>query len=299
MMNHSISPSPTDGAHQSRFIEINGIRLHYRRLGAGEPLILLIHGSFLSLDSWSAIMGPLAELGTVVAFDRPGFGRSDRPLPGPERSGMALYSAEAQARLLAELIPALGFERALLVGNSTGGTLALLAALAQPERVLGLILIDAMVYSGYATSEVPAPVRAFMAASKPVFSRFMGFLIDRLFAKAMRRFWYRPERLTDERIADLKSAFMQGPWRESFIELFLATRKLDLDRRLPELRLPTLVITGEQDRAVKPEESRRLAQAIPGGRLCVIPEAGHLPHEEQPAAVIAAMRDFICGLPCL
>ncbi len=293
MTNHSIPLSSRTADPPQIFLEVNGIRLHYQRLGSGEPLIVLVHGSFLSLDSWSAIQGSLAELGTVVAFDRPGFGASDRPLPGSDRSSMALYSAEAQARLLADLIPALGFEQAVLIGNSTGGTLAVLAALVHPERVSALVLIDAMVYSGYATSEVPAPVRSLMSAAKPLFGLLMGFAIDRLFAKVMRRFWYRHERLSAERIAQLKANLMQGPWRESFVELFLATRHLNLEQRLIGLRLPTLVITGDHDRAVKPEESRRLAQAIPGARLCVIPEAGHLPHEEQPEAVLEAIRTFL------
>lgn len=277
----------------SRFIEVADFRLHYKRQGSGETLILLLHGSFLSLKSWSAVMAPLAERATVVAFDRPVCGLTSRPLPKRGDRGPSPYSAEAQGELVAELIAALGFERAILVGSSTGGTIALMTALRRPERVQGLILVDAMVYSGYATSEVPAPVLAMMRALKPAFTRLMGFMIDRLYEKAIRKFWYRQERLSDETLAEFKRDFMLGPWDKAFMELFLATRRLNLDPRLGALNLPTLVVTGEHDRAVKPEESERLAKAIAGAELQVIADAGHLPQEERPEAFLAAIDGFL------
>ena len=277
----------------SRFIEVAGFRLHYKRQGSGETLILLLHGSFLSLKSWSAVMTPLAERATVVAFDRPVCGLTSRPLPKRGDRGPSPYSAEAQGELVAELIAALGFERAILVGSSTGGTIALMTALRRPECVQGLILVDAMVYSGYATSEVPAPVLAMMRALKPAFTRLMGFMIDRLYEKAIRKFWYRQERLSDETLAEFKRDFMLGPWDKAFMELFLATRRLNLDPRLGALNLPTLVVTGEHDRAVKPEESERLAKAIAGAELQVIADAGHLPQEERPEAFLAAIDGFL------
>lgn len=277
----------------SRFIEVAGFRLHYKRQGSGETLILLLHGSFLSLKSWSAVMAPLAERATVVAFDRPVCGLTSRPLPKRGDRGPSPYSAEAQGELVAELIAALGFERAILVGSSTGGTIALMTALRRPECVQGLILVDAMVYSGYATSEVPAPVLAMMRALKPAFIRLMGFMIDRLYEKAIRKFWYRQERLSDETLAEFKRDFMLGPWDKAFMELFLATRRLNLDPRLGALNLPTLVVTGEHDRAVKPEESERLAKAIAGAELQVIADAGHLPQEERPEAFLAAIDGFL------
>ncbi|MTW20883.1 alpha/beta fold hydrolase [Allochromatium palmeri] len=280
----------------SQFIEVNGFRLHYKRRGSGQTLILLLHGSFLSLKSWSGVMAPLAEQATVVAFDRPVCGLTSRPLPSGKESGASLYSAAAQGELIAALIVALGFERAILIGSSTGGTIALMTALSHPERVQGLILVDAMVYSGYATSEVPGPVLAMMRTLKPAFTGLMGVMIDRLYAKAIRKFWYVQERLSEASLAEFKRDFMLGPWDKAFMELFLATRRLNLDARLDALDVPTLVVTGEHDRAVKPEESERLAQAIAGAEFRVIADAGHLPQEERPEAFIAAIEDFLARI---
>ncbi|NEV63863.1 alpha/beta fold hydrolase [Thiorhodococcus minor] len=275
----------------SLFIEVGGFRIHYKRYGQGPTLILLLHGSFMSLRSWRDVSLPLAEEATLVAFDRPVCGLTSRPLP--KGSAPSPYSADAQSDLVADLVKALGFEQAILVGSSTGGTIAVMTALRHPERVKGLVLVGAMIFSGYATSEVPAPVLGMMKGLRPVFSRIMKLMIVKLYDKAIRKFWYRQERLPGAVIATYKREFMLGPWDQAFFELFLATRRLDLDDKLADIAAPTLVMTGEHDRAVKPEESRRLAEAIPGARLEVIPDCGHLPQEERPEVFVDAVRSFL------
>lgn len=275
----------------SHFLDCNGFRVHYKRAGSGPTLILLLHGSFLSLRSWRRVMEPLAEQATVIALDRPVFGLTSRPLP--KDGGASLYSAEAQSDLVAALIEKLGFERAILIGNSTGGTIALLTALRYPEKAQGLVLVGAMIYSGYATSEVPGPMLAVMKAARPVFAHLMKFMIAKLYGKALRKFWYRQERFSDEELAAYQADFMIGPWDRAFLELFLTTRHLGLDARLPALTVPALVMSGEHDRAVKPEESRRLAAEIPDATLEVIPDCGHLPQEETPEAFVAAVKAFL------
>ncbi|MBK5965470.1 alpha/beta hydrolase [Thiocystis minor] len=275
----------------SQFLDCNGFRVHYKRAGTGPTLILLLHGSFLSLRSWRRVMEPLAEQATVVAFDRPVFGLTSRPLP--QDGGGARYSAEAQSDLVAALIGQLGFERAILIGNSTGGTIALLTALRHPAKIQGLVLVGAMIYSGYATSEVPGPMLAVMKAARPMFSRLMKFMIGKLYDKALRKFWFRQERFSDEELAAYKAEFMIGHWDQAFFELFLATRHLGLEARLPFLAVPSLVVTGEHDRAVKPEESRRLAAELPEATLEMIPQCGHLPQEESPEAFVAIVTEFL------
>lgn len=275
----------------SQFLDANGFRIHYKRLGSGPTLILLLHGSFLSLRSWSQVMQPLAEQATVVAFDRPVCGLTSRPLP--KGKGDALYSADAQSDLVATLIDKLGFAQAILIGNSTGGTIALLTALRHPARVRGLVLVGPMIYSGYATSQVPAPMLAVMKGLRPLFSRIMKVMIAKLYDKAIRKFWFRQERLSDAMLATIKADFMVGPWDQAFFELFLATRHLGLDTRLQSLQLPALVVTGEHDRAVKPEESVRLANELPGAALEIITDCGHLPQEERPDAFVTAVKTFL------
>jgi len=278
-------------APEKRFIEINGFKVHYRMAGSGKPLVVLLHGSFLSLRSWRLVFDELAKNATVLAFDRPAFGFTSRPLPS-KTTGVS-YTPEAQSDLVIALIKKLGFSKALLVGNSTGGTLALLTALRHPQHVVGVVLAGAMIYSGYATSEVPAFMKPAMKAMTPVFSRLMKFLITRLYDRNIRGFWHNKERLDDAVLAEFRSDLMHGNWSRAFWELFLETHHLQLDTRLKTMSLPSLVITGEHDLTVKTEESIRLARELPFAELVVVPDCGHLPHEEQPEVFVAAVKKFL------
>jgi len=282
----------------SRFIDCNGFRVHFKLSGRGETLIVLLHGSFLSIRSWREVAGPLAENATVLMFDRPAFGLTSRPLPG--REGVPRYSPEAQSDLIVELMHRLGFEKGVLVGNSTGGTLALLCALRHPESVRAIVLAGAMVYSGYATSEVPRAVLPVLRAMSPFFSRVMRSLITRLYDRNIRGFWRDPSRLDDSTLAAFRGDLMVGDWSRAFWELFLETHHLHLDRSMSGVSVPSLVITGEQDLTVKTGESLRLARELPGAELSVIPDCAHLPQEEAPEAFVDALRAFLKknSMPC-
>lgn len=277
---------------ESRFIDCNGFRVHYRIMGGGKaPHIVLLHGSFLSIRSWRDVMGPLSSDATVLAFDRPAFGLTSRPLPSKHNE--VRYSPEAQSDLIVDLMTRLGIDRAVLVGNSTGGTLALLTALRHPERVQGVVLAGAMIYSGYATSEVPSFMKPFMKAMSPLFSRMMKLVITKLYDRNIRGFWHVPERLSDETLAAFRGDLMVGDWSRGFWELFLETHHLHFERRLASLSVPALVVTGEHDLTVKVEESLRLSKELPGAELRVIPDCAHLPQEEQPEAFARIVKEFV------
>jgi len=279
------------GKTESSFIEVNGFNVHYRLAGSGKPLVVLLHGSFLSLRSWRLVFDRLAENATVIAFDRPAFGQTSRPLPS--KGTKVSYTPEAQCDLVIELMNKLGFGKAVLAGNSTGGTIAMLTALRHPESVEGVVLVDAMIYSGYATSEIPAIIKPAMKAMGPLFSRVMKLMITRLFDPLIRAMWHNKERLGNEVLDAFRRDLMVGDWARAFWELFSETHHLRLDERVKTMSHPSLVITGEDDNMVKKEESIRLAGELPYAELVIVPDCGHLPQEEKPEAFVLAVRKFL------
>ncbi len=281
----------------SRFVEVNGITIHYKIAGEGEPAFMLLHGFGASTFSWREVMGPLSEMGTVVAFDRPGFGLTERPMPGEwegEGRGLAAlspYSPEAQADITVGLMDALGIERAVLVGNSAGGTVALLTALTYPERVEALVLVDAAVYTGGGT---PGWLRPLLNTPQ---MRHLGPLVARSIQNwgvdLGRSAWHDPNKLTPEIWEGYARPFRVENWDRALWEVTRASHPLNLPQRLGEVTVPVLVITGDDDRIVPTEQSIRLAGEIPGAELVVIPECGHIPQEECPEPFLRAVEEFL------
>ncbi|NTW44354.1 MAG: alpha/beta hydrolase, partial [Anaerolineaceae bacterium] len=123
----------------SQFVQINDVEIHVKSSESGEPAFLLLHGFGASLYSWNSVIGPLSEQGKVIAYDRPAFGLSERPL---KWVGQNPYSSEAQIALVLGLLDYYNLQKAILIGNSAGGSIAMQFALAYPERVSALILVD-------------------------------------------------------------------------------------------------------------------------------------------------------------
>ena len=272
----------------STFIEVNGLDVHVKTMGQGEPAFVLLHGFGASLDSWNTIMGPLSRFGRVIAYDRPAFGLTERPLTW---EGQNPYSPEAQVELVTGLLDHLELDQVILVGNSAGGTIAMQTALAHPERVSALILVDPAIYGH---SGAPAWLRPLLAT--PLMRR-LGLLLVRQIQnrgpKLLKMAWHDPSKLKPETI-DLYTRPLQADnWDIALWEFTLASHASNLAEQLDQLTLPILVITGDDDRIVPTADSIRLSGALPTARLAVIKDAGHVPHEEQPDAVMDVFRNFL------
>ncbi|MGQ9665715.1 MAG: alpha/beta fold hydrolase [Anaerolineae bacterium] len=274
----------------SQFIELHGIRVHYKEQGAGGPAFLLLHGFGASTFSWREVMGPLASMGRVIAFDRPAFGLTERPMPG-EWGGFNPYTPDAQVALTLALMDALNVERAILVGNSAGGTVAVHFALTHPERVQALVLVDPAVYTG---GGAPAWLLPLLRTPQ---ARHLGPLLVRRIRQSgmelLNLAWHDPGRLTPEILAGYTKPLRAQNWDRALWELTIASRPLHLERRLHGLTMPVLVITGDDDRVVPTEQSIRLAGELPNAELAVIPDCGHVPQEECPTAFLEAVKAFI------
>ena len=274
----------------SRFIEVNGLRVHYKTMGEGEPVLVLLHGFAASLFSWREAMEPLSEVGTVIAFDRPAFGLTERPMPG-EWGDQNPYTSEAQVELTVGLLDALGVERAILVGNSAGGTVAMLTALAHPEQVQGLVLVDAAIYVSASTPGVLRPL-----LNTPQMEHVGPLLVRRIrtwgedFARMA---WHDPSNITPEIWEGYLKPLQAQNWDRALWELTRASRAPHLAARLPEVQADCLVITGDDDRIVPTAQSIRLGQELPRATLVVIPDCGHVPQEECPAPFLQAVTDFV------
>jgi len=272
----------------SQFITINGQIIHVKKMGQGEPVFLLLHGFASSLYTWHAVMEPLSQIGSVIAYDRTGFGLSERPLTW---KGQNPYSAETQVQLAVKLLDHFGVQKAIPVGNSAGGTVAMQTTLAYPERISGLILVDPAVYNGGGAPQWMQPILATPQM------RHLGPLFARQILKRgpdlLKLAWNNPALIPPEVLELYKKPFQVENWDKALWEFTLASQPNGLSTRLYEFTLPILVITGDRDRIVPTKDSIRLAGELPDASLEVIPNAGHVPHEEQPQPFIKAVRNYL------
>lgn len=272
----------------SRFLEVNGLRVHYKTYGQGEPAFILLHGFGASLFSWREVVEPLSQYGTVIAYDRPAFGLTERPL---EWEAVNPYSAQAQVELVIGLMDLLNIDQAILVGNSAGGTISLQTALEYPQRVQALVLVDAAVYAG---GGAPAWMRPVLNTPQmnhlgPLFARQLLGRGSELIELA----WHDPSKVTQDVLEGYGKPLRTENWDKALWQMTVASRESDLPERLDEVRQPALVITGDDDRIVPTEQSLRLADELPTADLRVISRCGHLPQEECPAEFMQAVTDFL------
>jgi pimeloyl-ACP methyl ester carboxylesterase len=276
----------------SRFVDVHGVRIHYKQMGEGEPVLVLLHGFGASTFSWREVMAPLAETATVIAFDRPAFGLTERPMRGTDAwPGYNPYSYEAQPRLTVGLMDVLGVDTAVLVGNSAGGTVSVLTTLAYPERIDALILVDAAVYTGGGSPSVLRPL-----LRTPQLDRLGPLFVRRIRSWSRdfgRSAWHDPSRIPPEFWEGYERPLQAENWDRALWELTRSAERPALAERLDEITLPVLVITGDDDRIVPTDQSIRLAEELPNAGLVVLEACGHVPQEECPQPWLEAVETFL------
>jgi pimeloyl-ACP methyl ester carboxylesterase len=276
----------------SRFVNVLGYDLHYKEMGEGERVLILMNGFGGNLYTWRKVMEPLSHYGRVIAFDRIGTGLSAHPIAG-DWDGKSPYAPSMQPDFLIGLMDALGIKEAILVGNSQGGTVALSTALAYPERVTALVLADPAVYTsgGPPTWLTPLWSTPQMRRIGPwVANRFLGEAnSEQLLALA----WHDPSKFTQQERKETLKFFSVRNRDAALWEYTAANEASDLPDRVDEIDMPVLVVAGDDDRIVPTEEHIRLSQEIPNARLVIIKDCGHVPQEEKPQEFMSAVAAFL------
>ncbi|MFO1400374.1 MAG: pimeloyl-ACP methyl ester esterase BioH [Steroidobacteraceae bacterium] len=252
------------------------MRLHGETLGAGPPLVLL-HGWAMNLGVFDALAAALAPHHTVTRLDLPGHGRS------PWREGLG---ADAAADWLLESLP----ERATLVGWSLGGQLALRMAARAPARIARLVLL-ASTPRFLATADWPHGLAA--AALQGVAA---GLARDP--ARTLEEFLelqVRGGAGAEAALATLHGALAtHGAARPQALAAGLDWLAAgDLRQLAPALALPVLLVNGQNDRVTPPDAARAFAGLLPRARLVELRRAAHVPFLSHPAAVLAALQEFL------
>jgi pimeloyl-ACP methyl ester carboxylesterase len=280
------APQPVDWLAASgldaRFTSVAGHQLRYVRAGRG-PAVMLVHGFGSSLYTWKDVVPRLASDHEVVALDLPGFGLSDQP---PD------LTADALPESVVGLMEVLGLQRAALVGNSLGGATVALVAASHPDRTRALVLVDA---AGFNMSPDRQP--AFVRYTLSPAGRLLGVLPGRrlLVELALRDVFHDERLLTEERVAEYVRAARRPGSAASIQSLATSMRGRYglVQEALARVEAPTLVVWGREDRWIPISDSERFAAAIAAARTRVIENCGHMPQEERPAELAAAVRSFL------
>jgi pimeloyl-ACP methyl ester carboxylesterase len=268
------------GVGAERDVVVNGLRLRVHEGGpAGAPVVLLLHCFGLNMKVWRDMIPALEERYRVIAYDAPGHGKSDKPF--------RTQNLERLAQTAVGLLDALGIEEALWVGNSMGGGTALVASVRSPERVRGLVLVNAV---GLDFSPWYGPPWRMLDASHLQGSP------DWMWGVAMGLATEKASPLVEEIAADILVARRDVMMPRAALTWFDVVSEMvstDHTDQLERVRAPTLVITGVHDRLVSPEHAERLAAGIAGARLHVFDDLGHIPEIEDAPALTAVVVPFL------
>jgi pimeloyl-ACP methyl ester carboxylesterase len=270
-----------------RFLNFDGVWLHYIERGAGDPLVLLHgNGSMIQDFDSSGLIDLAAVTHRVIVFDRPGFGHSDRPRD-------VTWTPEAQAALFRRALQHLGVTKALVLGHSWGASVAVAMALEYPDFVRGLVLA-----SGYYYPTARLDVVALSAPAIPgvgdVASNTVSPIASRILWPLMMKQIFGPAPVPAKfegfpKEMAVRPSQIRASAEESALMIPDAAKFED---RYGELKMPVVIIAGEDDRLIDiDEQSARLHGDVAGSRFHRVPEAGHMVHQTATTDVLLAIDE--------
>jgi pimeloyl-ACP methyl ester carboxylesterase len=267
---------------RSRFVEIDGVRLHYRDEGEG-PVVILLHANYSSLFMWEPWVSALKDGYRVIRVDLPAHG-----LTGPEPQGN--YTLDRIQYLIESFIDSRGLDRVALAGTSIGGTVAMRYAADHPERVERLVLIspgslEKRVRGRTKGADIPTVANVIAYVAPPAFTRFM-----------LENDYGDPAKVSDAVVDEWYSMWRREGNRLAMIELLRQYVSGGVEEKIRSVKVPVLLIWGERNKRVPLSlayETRDLLKKSPEVRLEVLPGIGHMLVQEAPLESAAVMRRYL------
>ena len=277
------------GGPPSQFVDLGGgLKVHLRDEGPRDaPVIVLLHGSNADLHTWDAWASALKGRYRVVRFDTIGHGLTGA-VPGKD------YSQAAMARLVERVADKLGLQRFVLAGNSMGGAVAVTYALDHPQRLDALVLVDAggAPKKGQARGNIGFRLAAMPGVNKLAQSITPRWLIERSLHQTVSN-----QAVVTPAAVDRYWELLRYPGNREATMLRFSTPRATFDpARLQTLRLPVLILSGEQDALISVEGAHWYQRNIPGSRLVTYPGIGHLAKEEAAGPTAAEAAAFMARL---
>jgi pimeloyl-ACP methyl ester carboxylesterase len=272
-----------ESARDTEYLELEGVWIRYNVVGGGPPVVL-VHGWLSSSRIWEQLAGRLAQRFTVYTLDLSGFGESDKPLSG--------YGIRNGSRLLYAFCAHFGMTRANVIGHDLGGAMAVKLAADHPDVVGRLVIICAPADE----DQLDLPTLLWLA-TVPVISPIF-YSLGRA-ARPVRRLWMRPfvadsDDLTEEIVDD---AGRSTPAAVSKT-LSISRREISrgrLARQARIIKIPFLVVAGEEDQIVDPQAVGVWAEGVERAEICLMDECGHMPMVERVAEFNAQILAFLTG----
>ncbi len=269
----------------SQFINVQGMQVHVRDEGPStdpEPIVLL-HGTSASLHTWDGWVAALRGQRRVIRMDLPAFG-----LTGPSPSGH--YTPEMYVDFVRAFLDAMHVQKAVVAGNSLGGEIAWMLAVAHPERVTRLILVDA---AGYEIPMAGLPI-GFKIAQYPILKPIVANTLPRqMIESSVRSVYGNPDLVTPALIERYYELTLRAGNRAALFDRFADSAR---GKHAPDIRKvsqPTLVIWGMRDHLIPPDHAERFLKDIRGSQAARFDELGHVPQEEDPVRTVAAVKLFL------
>jgi pimeloyl-ACP methyl ester carboxylesterase len=275
--------SEVESARDTEYLELEGVWIRYNVIGGG-PAVLLVHGWLSSSRVWDQLAGRLAQRFTVYTLDLSGFGESDKPLSG--------YGVRNGSRLLYAFCAHFGLTHANVIGHDLGGAMAVKLAADHPDVVGRLVVVSTPADE----DQIDVPTMLWLATLPVVGPIF--YALGRV-ARPVRRAWMRPfvadsDDLTEEVVDDAGRSTPAAVSKS----LSITRREISrgrLARQARIIKIPILVVAGEDDQIVDPQSVGVWAGGVDKAEICLIDECGHLPMIERTAEFNAQMLAFLTG----
>ena len=268
----------------SAFIDIDGVSVHYIMEGRMDDSlpIVFIHGTSASLHTWDTLSSLLKTNKKIIRLDLPAFG-----LTGPNRLNQ--YNFNFYNQFLDEFLLKLNVTKCIVAGNSLGGSIAWNYAIASPDKVKQLILLDA---SGYPKKDEKGSL-GFKLAAIPVLNQALKHISPiSLIRKSLEDAFYDKSLVTEKMVQQYHDMLLREGNRAAVLELFQHPMKADATK-IKTITQPTLIIWGKEDQLISYKNAALFKQDIRNSQILVLDKVGHIPMEEAPNQVATAILKFI------